>query len=203
MENYLLYIAIASATIASPGPGVVLTISNSIRYGFWSAVAGIFGVAAAIFLIAVISATSLAVILSSSALAFTVLKYIGAVYLIYLGIKMWRSSSRFNINNKIILKSNKKRFAEGLLITLLNPKPIFFFMALFPQFINISESYLFQFSLLTITFCVLIIIIHFIYAFFANAVKAKLATPKGSNILSKTSGGFYIFFGLGLATTNK
>ncbi len=81
MESYLLYIAIASATIASPGPGVVLTISNSIRYGFFGSVAGIVGVASAMLCIATISATSLAVILSTSALAFTILKYVGAAIL--------------------------------------------------------------------------------------------------------------------------
>jgi len=203
MENYLLYIAIASATIASPGPGVVLTISNSIKYGFFGAVAGIFGVASAMLFIAIISATSLAAILSTSALAFTVLKYIGAVYLIYLGIKMWRSSSKFDLNNKNTLKSNKKRFTEGLLVTLLNPKPIFFFMALFPQFINPSNNYIFQFVSLATTFSVLVLIIHFSYAFFANTARSKLSTPKGSQILSKASGGFYMLFGVGLATTNK
>ncbi|MES9857222.1 MAG: LysE family translocator [Sedimenticola sp.] len=203
MESYLLYIAIASATIASPGPGVVLTISNSIRYGFFGSVAGIVGVASAMLCIATISATSLAVILSTSALAFTILKYVGAAYLIYLGIKMWRSSSKFDVNNKQTRKSNKHRFTEGLLITLLNPKPIFFFMALFPQFINSGENYLFQFLLLAMTFSVLVVIIHFGYAFFAKSARSKLSTPKGSQILSKASGSFYVFFGVGLATTNK
>lgn len=203
MENYLLYIAFASATIASPGPGVVLTISNSIKYGFFGAIAGILGVASAMLFIAIISATSLAVILSSSALAFAVLKYIGATYLIYLGIKMWHSSSKFDVNNENTPKSNRKRFVEGLLITLLNPKPIFFFMALFPQFINPSNNYVIQFISLAITFSILVIIIHFSYAFFAKTARSKLSTPKGSQILSKASGSFYMLFGVGLATTNK
>ncbi len=116
---------------------------------------------------------------------------------------MWRSSSKFDINNKDILKSNKKRFTEGLLITLLNPKPIFFFMALFPQFINSSENYLIQFILLAITFSILVVIIHFGYAFFAKAAKSKLSTPKGSQLLSKASGSFYVVFGVGLAASNK
>ena len=203
MENYLLYIAIASATIASPGPGVVLSVSNSIKYGFWGAVAGIFGVAIAMLCIAILSATSLAVILSASALAFTILKYIGAAYLIYLGVKMWRSSSKFDMNHKTTIKSNKKKFVEGLLITLLNPKPIFFFMALFPQFINSSENYLLQFMLLSITFSVLVVLIHFGYALFAKTAKSKLSTPRGSQILSRVSGSFFVLFGVGLAATNK
>ena len=203
MENYILFIAIASATNASPGPGVVLTITNAIKDGFLGAISGVFGVAIAMLCIAVISATSLAAILSTSALAFTILKYIGSAYLIYLGIKMWRSSSNFNVSNNNSVKSHKKKFTEGFLITLLNPKPIFFFMALFPQFINPNEAYIFQFILLAITFSVLVVIIHFSYAFFAKSARTKLSTPKGSRILSKASGTFYMLFGAGLATANK
>ena len=203
MENYLLFIVIASATIASPGPGVVLTISNSLRYGFWGALAGIFGVASGMLFIAIVSATSLAVILATSALAYTILKYIGAAYLIYLGIKMWLSSSKFDVKNKNTIKSNKLKFTKGLLITLLNPKPIFFFMALFPQFINSSESYLIQFLLLVTTFSVLVVIIHCVYASFAKTAKSRLSTSKRGQHLSKVSGSFYVFFGVGLATTNK
>jgi threonine/homoserine/homoserine lactone efflux protein len=203
MQSNLLYIAIASATIASPGPGVVLTISNSIKYGFWGSVSGILGVASAMLCIAIISATSLAAIFATSALAFSIFKYIGAAYLIYLGIKMWRSSSKFDETNNSSIKSNKKKFSEGLLLTLLNPKPIFFFMALFPQFINPSENYSFQFLLLAFVFSVLVVIIHSSYAFFAKTAKTKLSTPKGSQILSRVSGGFYMCFGVLLATTNK
>jgi len=203
MEDYLLYITIAAATIASPGPGVVLSISNSIRYGFWGALSGILGIASAMLCIAIASATSLSVILATSALAFTTIKYIGAAYLIYLGIKMWRSSSSFNVNNINMLKSHAQRFAEGLLITLLNPKPIFFFMALFPQFLNPNKNYLLQFLLLATTFSILVIIIHLCYAFFSKLAKLKLSTPGGNKILGKASGSFYVLFGLGLATTNK
>lgn len=201
MDNYFLYIAVAAATIASPGPGVVLSISNSIKYGFLGALSGILGVASGVLCVAIISATSLAVILSSSALAFTVLKYIGAAYLIYLGIKMWRSTSKFESNNESGLKSNKQKFLEGFLITLLNPKPVFFFMALFPQFINPGESYLMQFVLLAVTFSVLVLVIHSGYAFFAKAAKSKLSTPRGSKLLSRVSGSFYLFFGVGLASS--
>ncbi|AGH80862.1 lysine exporter protein LysE/YggA [Psychromonas sp. CNPT3] len=203
MENYILFIAIASATILSPGPGVVFTITNSIKDGFLGAISGVLGVAIGMLCIAAISATSLATILSTSAFAFTILKYIGSAYLIYLGIKMWRSSSNFSISNNNHAKSNKKKFTEGFFITLLNPKAIFFFMALFPHFINPNEAYIFQFLLLAITFSVLVVIIHFSYSFFAKSARSKLSTPKGSRVLSKTSGTFYMLFGAGLAIANK
>lgn len=93
MDSYLLFLAIAAATIASPGPGVVLTISNALRYGVRGAVSGIMGIASGMLIIAVLSASSLAVLMLASATAFTIVKFIGAAYLIYLGVKMWRTST--------------------------------------------------------------------------------------------------------------
>ena len=203
MENYLLYIAVASATIASPGSGIIFTVSNAIQDGFKGAVWGVFGVALGVLCVAIMSATSLALILATSALAFSVLKYLGAAYLIYLGIKMWCSSSRLEIAMQAVISNNRKRFTQGLLITLLNPKPIFFFMALFPQFIQSGQSYPFQFLTLALTFCFLVGMIHCCYALFAQSARARLLTPKGSGVLAKVSGGFYMFFGVGLATANK
>ena len=208
MEQYLLYLLITAITVASPGPGVILTLSNAIRYGIRQAVAGFLGIALGIFIVSLISATSLGVILATSALAFTILKFIGAAYLIYLGIKLWRSppisldesiesgDSEKQINNVV-------RFKEGLLITLLNPKPIFFFMSLFPQFINHEQSYLFQFSLLTLTFCGLIILVHSVYTLAAHAIKDWLLSPKGAKTVNRVGGSVFVLFGVGLASSHR
>lgn len=203
MQEYLLYITIASVTIASPGPGVILTISNSLKFGFAKALYGIFGVAMGMFFVAVISATSLGVILATSALAFTVLKYMGAAYLIYLGIKMWRSTETFKVSDNAQSKNNRTLFLEGISITLLNPKPIFFFMALFPQFIHPSSSYVSQFLVLVLTFSFLVVSIHCLYSYASKTVRTKLTSRRGSTFISKISGGFFMCFGIGLAASNK
>ena len=202
MEHYLLYLAFASINILSPGPGVVLTITNAIKYGFWGAVPGILGVALGMLCIAAISATSLTLLLATSAVAFTTLKLVGAAYLVYLGIKMWLSSAKFDDQGSTH-KGSKLRFTEGLLIPLLNPKPIFFFMVLFPQFIVPNKSYGLQFGVLAITFSVLVIIIHCLYSAFSKAARSSLSTPIGSRIVSRVSGSFYIFFGVGLAASDR
>lgn len=206
MDQYLIYLLIVIVTVASPGPGVVLTLSNAIRYGIKPAMVAVLGIALGIFIIASASATSLGVLLAASSLAFTIIKFIGAAYLIYLGVKLWRAPSlRFaDIGNASLQEfSYGKRFKEGFLVTLLNPKPIFFFMSLFPQFINAEQSYASQFSLLTITFCSVIIIVHFLYAVGANSIKAWLLTPKGSKMINKASGSVFILFGLGLASSHR
>jgi len=203
MDGYLLYIIIAAVTIASPGPGVILTIANTLKYGFIHAIVGILGVALGMLCVAVVSATSLGVIMSTSALAFTFLKYIGAIYLIYLGIKLWRSPPTFSAGNKQRSKTGLHRFIEGFSITLFNPKPIFFFMSLFPQFIDKDHAYVAQFALLSLTFSALVIIIHCIYGVTANFARTKLSSPKIGKLINRASGSIFMCFGVGLAASSK
>ena len=204
MDNFLLYILISAITVSSPGPGVILTLSNIIRYNFITAFSGILGIVTGIFIVSVISVTSIGILLATSATAFTIMKFIGAAYLIYLGIKLWRAPTpEFDFNKQGSEQSLLKHFIEGLTITLLNPKAIFFFMSLFPQFIDLSKNYTLQFTYLTLTFCGLIIIIHTIYAFFAHAARKWLSSVKGRKNMNRTSGSAFILFGLGLGYTNK
>jgi len=210
MEQYLLYLLIVTITVASPGPGVILTLTNAIRYGTKPALVGALGISLGILGIAIISATSLGVLLSSSAIAFAVLKYVGAAYLIYLGIKLWRSPTiklEEDAESGDVELSPKQqyffRFKEGFFISVLNPKPIFFFMSLFPQFIHHEQSYLVQFTYLTFTFCAMIVVVHTIYTLGANAIKGWLLSPKGSKTVNRAGGSVFILFGFGLATSNR
>lgn len=219
MDQYLLYLVIVTITVASPGPGVVLTLSNAIRYGTKPALSGVLGISFGIFIIALISASSLGVLLAASSVAFSILKYMGAAYLIYLGTKLWRSPAlklEENIGESLGKKIEENRegsietqpsyglrFKEGFFITLLNPKPVFFFMSLFPQFINHQQSYIAQFTALTLTFCITIIVVHSTYTFAANSIKSWLVSPRGSKWVNRTGGSVFVLFGLGLATTTQ
>jgi threonine/homoserine/homoserine lactone efflux protein len=210
MDQYLVYLLIVVITVASPGPGVILTLSNAIRYGVKSALFGVVGIASGILIIAIISASSLGVLLATSAVAFTLLKFVGAAYLVYLGVKLWCSSPIEFAKEDDTRSDNQARkvqywlrFKEGFLITLLNPKPIFFFMSLFPQFINHQQSYSLQFTILTLTFCAMILVVHSIYVFSANSIKGWLSSPKGSQAVNRIGGSVFVLFGFGLATTQK
>lgn len=203
MENYLIYVGVAMATILLPGPAVMLTLNNSIQRGLLKSFAGILGIALAILLVALISATSLGIVLASSAMAFNIIKISGAVYLIYLGIKMLRSK----VTNNTLVRGQEysylKCFMEGFLVSVSNPKAVIFFMSIFPQFIDLTQEYTPQFILLAITFSFLVIVIHTIYATFASLAKSKLSSRKGSSILNKISGGVFVSFGIGLAASSK
>ncbi|MGB2222608.1 LysE family translocator [Neptunomonas sp.] len=203
MESYLIYVGVAIATILLPGPAVMLTLNNSIQRGILKSLAGILGIALAILLVAIISATSLGIVLASSAIAFNIIKIVGAAYLIYLGIKMFRSETTNNDLFKEKEGSFFKCFMEGFLVSVSNPKAVIFFMSIFPQFIDLTQEYTPQFILLAVTFSFLVIVIHTIYAVSASFAKSKLSSQNGSSLLNKISGGVFVSFGVGLAASSK
>lgn len=203
MEHYLLFVAVAAAAVLSPGPGVTLTITNSLRYGVRDTFGGILGIALGALIVAAVSATGVGLILVASSLAFTVMKYVGAAYLVYLGIKMWRSAPAA-FNEGPMKRSNMKiRFVEGISLQLSNPKAIFFFVSIFPQFIDSTASYSAQFFTLVLTYSCLVIAIHFMYALLAGRTKKWFTSPAGSRAVNKAGGTVLIFFGAALATANK
>ncbi|HHB7053588.1 TPA: LysE family translocator [Klebsiella pneumoniae] len=203
MQQIAFYILIASLTIASPGPGVLLTLTNTLNYNLRNAMAGIIGVAAGMGVISIVAASSVGVIITTSQLALLIVKVAGAAYLIYLGIKLFRSVPRVLNNNPdttetVVLPSAGQRFRQGLLVSLLNPKPIVFFMALFPQFINPQQPFVPQFSILSGIFCFLVIVIHSLYGLFAHSVKMKMSSGNIFRKLNKTGGVVFMCFAAGL-----
>lgn len=203
MDNYLIYVGVAFATILLPGPAVILTINNSIQRGLLKSFAGILGIALAILLVATLSATSLGIVLANSVMAFTVVKILGAAYLIYLGIKMWRVKAVTNTHTDIKKSSLLKCFIEGFLVSISNPKAIVFFMSIFPQFIDLSQDYKPQFILLAATFSALIVVVHSMYALFSSIAKSRLSSSSGNTLLNKISGSVFVAFGVGLAVSSK
>ncbi|MFZ6657308.1 LysE family translocator [Undibacterium sp. TJN19] len=203
MKLYPLFLLMATATIFSPGPGVVMTLSNALRYGFRGTFGGILGVAFGALIVAGISATSVGVVLAASATAFAVLKYLGAAYLIFLGIKLWRAPA-FQFTEKTTHEASfKRRFLEGLSLQITNPKAIFFFLSIFPQFIDPDISYGMQFCVLVLTYSTLIMLIHSSYALFAGRAKNWLTSEKGGSRMNKIGAATFIFFACMLAGAKR
>jgi threonine/homoserine/homoserine lactone efflux protein len=203
MKLYALFLIMATATVFSPGPGVVMTLTNSIRYGFRGTIGGIVGIAFGALVVAAISATSLGVLLATSAVAFRIMKYVGAAYLIYLGIRLWRAPGFKFAETAAHEASFSKRFLEGLSLQLTNPKAIFFFLSIFPQFIDPAAAYAQQFVLLVLTYSALVVVIHCTYAFTAQRAKAWLTSERGGRVVNKAGAVTFMFFGAALATAKK
>jgi len=211
MKSYLLFFILAAATVASPGPGVILTLSNALRTGFSNTFAGILGVACGAMVVAGISATSVGMILSTSALAFTAVKYVGSAYLIYLGIKLFRAkpvqmelpTDGTAPKGHAKTSNGMRHFASGIYLQLTNPKAVFFFMSIFPQFIDSRKNYFPQFTTLVFIYSGLVTIIHTFYALVAQKASNWITTPAGGNIMRKTSSAAFIFFGIMIARSTR
>lgn len=202
MASYGLFLILATLTVLSPGPGVVLTLSNALRHGWSGALPGILGIALGAFIVAGLSASSVGLILATSAMAFTVLKYVGALYLLYLGVKMWRTQ-RFISELTVTATQPWRCFVEALSIQLLNPKAGFFFLAVFPQFIRAQDSYYSQFFILVSSYALLVVLVHTGYALVANGARGWLSTNRGARIVGKLSGVTFFCFGMLMASASK
>lgn len=205
MEHVYIFVLIASLTIASPGPGVFLTLSNALNYDFKSAFFGIIGVALGMGVISIIAATSLGVIITTSQALLGLIKIIGAIYLAYLGYKLLRApSKRISEIGSYTVRSPSASllFRQGFFVSLFNPKPIVFFMALFPQFINKSEPFTYQFVFLLSIFFILLVAIHSFYGASVSKLKKKLSDGKAFGYLNRVGGSVFIIFSITLLVSS-
>ena len=200
-STWLLFLSIALVAIISPGPAVLLSVTNSLTHGFTKSVFSSLGNITGIFVVSSAAAFGLGAVLHASTLLFTTLKSFGAIYLIYLGIRQWKS--KHNIFEKSIETSKysqgkSKSFVQGLLVAISNPKAILFFTALFPQFIDLSKPIMIQFTILTTTFMFFSFLVLVMYALSAHSAKGWFAKGDRALWLNRISGTIFITFGLGI-----
>ena len=203
MTLYPIFLLVAATTVLSPGPGVVMTLTNSLRHGFRGTFGGILGIAAGALAVAALSATGLGVLLATSAIAFIVLKYVGAAYLIYLGIRLWNAPGVRFEERAAAPAGFGRRFLEGLSLQLTNPKAIFFFLSVFPQFIDRGHDFGRQFTLLVLTYSGLVVLIHCAYALTAQRAKRWLISERGGRAVNRAGGAAFVLFGAALATSRR
>ena len=203
LSNWLLFCSVALLVTFSPGPAVLLAISNAIAVGPRRAMISSMGNGFGLFIISGVAMAGMGVVLATSATAFMLLKLAGALYLVYLGIKQWRSKTSIVANAPVALgaanpNSFWKLFRQGLTVALTNPKAILFFSALFPQFITPGEPVAIQFTVLTTSFVACAMLAHLFYANLARLLKTQLATPGRARLFNRISGGAFVLLGLSL-----
>ncbi|RJG42391.1 LysE family translocator [Motilimonas pumila] len=183
LDNWLGFCLIAVLASATPGPAVLLTVVNSIKFGTRGAMISVLGNITGLLVMSAGSVAGLTALVLHSALAFSVVKWLGALYLIYLGIKLWRhglgSLNQQQVHNAQQLEdrlSSAKLYGQGLLVALTNPKAIVFTTALFPQFINSETALLPQFMILVISFMLQSFVCLSLYALLATKLKVFTQT---------------------------
>ncbi|WP_263772114.1 LysE family translocator [Propionivibrio soli] len=199
LTHWLLFCGVALLTTFTPGPAVLLAISNSVSLGPRSALVCSLGNALGLFIVSGIAMAGMGVVLATSALAFTVLKVMGALYLIYLGYKQWRSrASAFNSANATLPREPWQLFGRGIVLALTNPKAILFFSALFPQFLTRDLPLIEQFVVLTTSFSACAVLSHTFYALLAHSLRRQFENPTRIRLFNRVSGAIFCCLGLGL-----
>lgn len=203
LSNWLLFCSVALLVTFSPGPAVLLAISNAIAVGPRRAMISSMGNGFGLFIISGVAMAGMGVVLATSATAFMLLKLAGALYLVYLGIKQWRSKTSIVADAPVAAGAANpysfwKLFRQGLTVALTNPKAILFFSALFPQFVTPGEPVGIQFAVLTASFVVCAMLAHLFYANLARLLKTQLATPGRARLFNRISGGAFVLLGLSL-----
>lgn len=190
LELYFAYVTATLVVLAIPGPTILLLISYSLSQGKRAALACILGVAIGDASCAAMSLLGLGAILAASATLFTALKWIGAAYLLWLGVKMWRKASQGLSVPQMPTTSPRRIFVHTYVVTALNPKGIIFFMAFLPHFIDPGSPTPPQLLLMGTTFVVLGIVNATAYAMLSTAIGARLRSPRLLRTMNRIGGGF-------------
>ncbi len=173
---WLSYAATVFVISGTPGPNMLLTMTHGIHHGLGRAISTMLGLLTGLAVLLSVSLAGLGAVLLASAAVFDIFKYVGAAYLIYLGIQTWRATeSRLSTDGRPDAAHAWARFRIGIVVSLTNPKAILFGMAFFPQFLDHSQPMASQAAILLVTFMIIETAWMLVYA----GGGAKLATWLG------------------------
>lgn len=198
IEIWLAFVAVSIALLLIPGPTVLLVLSYGLSHGRKVAVVTALGVALGDLIAMTASLAGLGALVLASATLFSVLKWIGAAYLVFLGIKLFRSAPNAKLAQLPHAVQTKGRsvFFHAATVTALNPKSIVFFIAFVPQFITPNAPLAGQFIILITTFVGLAGLNALAYALLANQMRSKIARPAIIQALTRLGGGALVAMGI-------
>lgn len=203
IDLWLGFVLASSVLLIIPGPTILTVISYSIAHGKRANLPLIAGVAAGDSTALFLSLAGLGAVLATSAWLFTIIKWVGGLYLIYLGLRLLLTKTNTPINDQVqTVMSGKALFANTWMVTALNPKGIIFFIAFLPHFIDSNAAVAPQLWILSITFVVLATINASFYTIFATGARNLLKSPKAQRRFN-IGGGSLLTVAGGWALTAK
>ncbi len=202
LSTWLAFLLAAILIAISPGPGAATSMSVGLRHGYGAALRAIGGLQAALLIQLGIVFAGLGALLMASTTAFEIMKYIGAGYLVWLGIQKWRDVPQALDDTSATDRPNGL-FIQGLLVNLTNPKAIVFMAALTPQFIDPARSQWLQFLILSATMCGVDTVVMSGYALLATRLRHWLRDLRAMKAQNRFFGGVFVGAGLLLATTSR
>ncbi|WP_061959688.1 LysE family transporter [Cupriavidus pauculus] len=205
-EVWLAYFAACWVIAVSPGSGAVLSISHGLSYGLKKTSTTILGLQTGLVVILLIAGGGLGALLLASEEAFLVVKTIGAMYLIYLGVQQWRAKVQTSPQDangrqgdvRVTVMSRRRRFVTGLLTNVTNPKGIIFMVAVLPQFIDPSHPLGVQLAILAATMCFVDLIVMHGYALLASRMQGLFRNARAVRWQNRFFGGVLMAVGTAL-----
>lgn len=197
-EIWVAFVAASAILLIIPGPTVLLVVSYAIGQGWRAALPMAIGVALGDFTAMTLSMLGIGALLAASAGLFTALKWLGAAYLMWLGVKLWRAGGALHAEPRTDRASAVKMLGHAWLVTALNPKSITFFVAFLPQFLNLEANFITQMLIFEATFLVLAFANALGYAVIASRARRLAANPIAISWFNRAGGTLLI--GAGLAT---
>ncbi|MGB8856564.1 MAG: LysE family translocator [Burkholderiales bacterium] len=204
-DAWLLFAVTEALLCISPGPAVMMIIATGLKRGAAMSIFSNLGILAGNTVYFILSATSLGALLLASYDIFFAIKWIGAAYLIYLGVSTWleKESLIEQPPQEQKLAGGGRLFLNALALQLANPKTLLFFVALLPQFIDTRQPVAWQIFIMGVTSVVLEFFILLAYGSLAGQASELARQPRYARVINKFCGGLLIGAGVGLATLRK
>ncbi len=203
--KFALFIGVSWALIISPGPDMIYVITRGMAHGRKAGMLSAIGVVCGILVHTTAAAFGLTLILQTSALAFLFVKFVGAAYLVYLGVRAWRDKNTFHLQATTPLATSSVLFWQGVLSNVLNPKIAVFFLAFLPQFVDKGSSQVtWQMITLGMTFACFGLVFLLVVGYSSGTIGKWLADrPQRAHLFQRLAGGILIGLGIRLAFTEK
>ncbi|MEJ6782190.1 LysE family translocator [Aminobacter sp. Piv2-1] len=202
-ESWAAFAAASAVLLVIPGPTILLVVSYALGQGWRTALPMAIGVALGDFTAMTLSMLGIGALLAASAAVFTILKWIGAAYLIYLGIKLFRAGGALDAKPRTDAASAAKMMAHAWIVTALNPKSITFFVAFLPQFLDRSADFWTQMLVFELTFLTLAFANAFGYALVAARARRVVSNPRAIRIFNRTGGTLLVGAGIAAAAARS
>jgi threonine/homoserine/homoserine lactone efflux protein len=204
LTTWLAFAIASTVLLMIPGPTVLLVVSYALTQGRRVALATAVGVALGDFTAMTLSLAGLGAILLASSTLFTVLKWIGAVYLVYLGVRLWRAEPVLVVAEVSPRRGEARQIlAHAFVVTALNPKSLAFFVAFVPQFIDHQSTLVPQFVLMEATFVGLATANALLFAFAADALRSRIRRARVLKWLNRAGASCLVGMGAVTATLSR
>ncbi len=206
LQHWFIFVATVLGISLIPGPSTFIAFAHGAAHGWGRSVFTAFGNGTASLLQATAASAGLGVVITNSATLFLAIKYIGAAYLIYVGVQMWRTAARrVSLNSTAYQQdgSARKLFMGGFTVAISNPKAIAFFTALFPQFLSVDGNGWLQLSMMVVFVGFGAFLVALFYGYLGSWVRGLELSRSFMTRFYKTTGGLFVASGVGLATSRN